>query len=173
MDGPRQSTAIVIEDEMHSEKPIAVDALSVPPRQKLSGYPEPFRTMMAGREKRQLGALFGLTNFGVNLTKLAPGAMSSIMHRHSVQDEFIYILSGHPVLETDSGEVEMGPGMCAGFPALGIAHHLVNRTSADVVYIEIGDRTPEDSATYPRDDLVAALDASGEWKYTHKDGRAY
>lgn len=128
---------------------------------------------MTGREKRPLGDLFGLRNFGVNLTRLSPGGVSALLHRHSKQDEFIYILQGTPSLVTDRGERELQPGMCAGFPANGPAHHLVNRTAQDVVYLEIGDRTPGDSATYPEDDLVAELDPAGSWIFTHKDGRPY
>ena len=94
------------------------------------------------------------------------------MHRHTKQDEFIYILQGAPTLVTDSAEMQLSPGMCAGFPAEGIAHQLVNRTDSDVVYLEIGDRTPGDEGTYPKDDLKAALGPQGTWVYTHKDGRA-
>ena len=86
-----------------------------PKRTKLSNYPEPFASQMQGREKRPLGDLFGLTNFGVNLTQLAPGAVSSLRHAHTTQDEFIYILEGHPTLHTDEGRTRLSPGMCAGF----------------------------------------------------------
>lgn len=152
---------------------ITIIAAAAPVRTRPSTYPEPFFSRMAKREKRPLGDLFGLKNFGVNLTKLAPGGESSLLHRHSKQDEFIYILEGQPTLVTDSGEIKLSPGMCAGFPAQGIAHQLVNRTDGDVVYLEVGDRTPGDEGTYPIDDLKAALDAEGKWQYTHKDGRAY
>ena len=128
---------------------------------------------MAGREKRPLGDLFGLRNFGVSLTKLMAGGESSILHRHSRQDEFIYIVSGRPTLVIDAGEIELSPGMCAGFPASGIAHQLVNRTDDTVTYLEIGDRTPGDEGIYPQDDLRAALGPDGRWIYMHKDGRRY
>jgi uncharacterized cupin superfamily protein len=153
--------------------PIAIRAKAAPPRTKPSNYPEPFFSRMAKREKRPLGDLFGLKNFGVNLTTLAPGGESALLHRHSRQDEFVYVLEGEPTLVTDAGEVKLSPGMCAGFPAAGIAHHLVNRTDRDVVYLEIGDRTPGDEGTYPEDDLKAALGADGKWQFTHKDGRPY
>ena len=153
--------------------PIAVPALSAPTRVKPSTYPEPFLSRMAGREKRPLGDLFGLKNFGVNLTRLAPGGESSVLHVHSKQDEFIFVLEGKPTLVTSRGEMQLSPGMCAGFPAQGIAHHLVNRTSEEVVYLEIGDRTPGDEGSYPEDDLKAAMGPDGKWIYTHKDGRAY
>jgi uncharacterized cupin superfamily protein len=153
--------------------PIAILAASAAPRSKPSTYPEPFFSRMTGREKRPLGDLFGLRNFGVNLTRLAPGGESALLHRHSLQDEFIYVLEGEPTLVTDLEEVQLSPGMCAGFPAQGIAHQLVNRTDRDAVYLEIGDRTPGDEGTYPRDDLKASLGPDGTWIYTHKDGRAY
>lgn len=158
---------------MNDAKPIAVRAADVPPRTKPSNYPEPFFSRMLKREKRQLGDAFGLKNFGVNLTRLLPGGESALLHRHSRQDEFIYILEGHPTLVTDQGEVDLAPGMCAGFPAQGIAHQLVNRTDADVLVLEIGDRTPGDEGSYPSDDLKAALGPDGKWLFTHKDGRPY
>jgi len=155
------------------ETRIAIEAASAPLRSKPSNYPEPFFSRMAGREKRPLGDLFGLKNFGVNLTTLKPGAQSALLHRHSRQDEFIYVLSGHPTLVTDQGELALSPGMCAGFPAQGIAHHLVNRTGAEATYLEIGDRSTGDEGTYPADDLKAVLAPDGTWSFTHKDGRAY
>lgn len=152
---------------------VAVLAAAAPPRTKPTNYPEPFASRMAGREKRPLGDLFGLTNFGVNLTRLAPKAMSSIRHAHSKQDEFIYILQGRPTLHTDEGRTPLAPGMCAGFKAgTGNGHHLINETSEDVVYLEMGDRTPGDEGSYPDDDLKAAL-VDGKWKFVHKDGTPY
>jgi uncharacterized cupin superfamily protein len=156
-----------------SAAPIAIVAGDAPVRTKPSNYPEPFFSRMAKREKRPLGDLFGIKNFGVNLTRLLPGGESALLHRHSKQDEFIYILEGAPVLVTDAGEVELRPGMCAGFAAGGVAHQLVNRTEADVIYLEIGDRTSGDEGTYPNDDLKAELDADGRWVFSHKDGRPY
>ncbi|MCF3627619.1 cupin domain-containing protein [Thalassospiraceae bacterium LMO-SO8] len=158
---------------MTDERPPAVRALDIAPRAKPSTYPEPFFSRMAGRKKRQLGDVFGLANFGVNLTRLAPGGESALLHRHTRQDEFVYILEGSPTLVTEDGETELSPGMCAGFPAGGSAHHLVNRTTADVLYLEIGDRTPGDAASYPRDDIQANLGPDGQWLFTHKDGSPY
>jgi uncharacterized cupin superfamily protein len=154
-------------------RPLAIVASSAPPRTTPSTYPEPFFSRMAKREKRPLGDLFGLKNFGVNLTRLSPGGESALLHRHSKQDEFVYVLEGEPTLVTETEEVRLSPGMCAGFPAQGIAHHLVNRTDRDVVYLEVGDRTAGDEGSYPRDDLKASLGPDGTWIYTHKDGRAY
>jgi uncharacterized cupin superfamily protein len=154
-------------------RPLALVAADVPPRTKPSNYPEPFFSRMARREKRQLGDPFGLTNFGVNLTRLDPGGESALLHRHSRQDEFVYILEGTPTLVTDAGETTLSPGMCAGFPAGGIAHQLVNRTDAPVLYLEIGDRTPGDEGSYPADDLAAVLGPDGRWIFARKDGTPY
>ncbi|MBT4908008.1 MAG: cupin domain-containing protein [Rhodospirillaceae bacterium] len=154
-------------------KQVAVVARDVPVRTRPSVYPEPFASRMAGRSKRQLGDVFELANFGVNLTELAPGSESALLHRHSRQDEFIYILEGNPTLVTESGEIAMAPGMCAGFPAGGRAHQLQNRSDSRTLYLEVGDRTAADTADYPNDDIRAELDASGQWVFTHKDGRPY
>jgi uncharacterized cupin superfamily protein len=153
--------------------PIAITAAEAPPRTKSSNYPEPFASRMAGREKRPLGDLFGLTNFGVNLTRLAPSSVSALRHAHSKQDEFVYVLQGRPTLHTDEGPIQLSPGMCAGFKAgTGNGHHVVNETAEEVVYLEIGDRTPGDEGTYPDDDLQALL-RDGKWQFAHKDGTPY
>jgi uncharacterized cupin superfamily protein len=157
---------------MSDKAPLAIVAAEAAPKARQSNYPEPFLTRMRRREKRPLGDMFGLKNFGVNLTRLAPGGESALLHRHSKQDELVYILEGTPTLVTDRGEVQLAPGMCAGFPAAGLAHQLVNRTDSDVVYLEIGDRTPGDEGSYPADD-IAAKPTPGGWVFTHKDGRPY
>ncbi|MBE9138599.1 cupin domain-containing protein [Nodosilinea sp. LEGE 07088] len=155
------------------QPPIAIAASEAPPRTKPSSYPDPFATQMAGRIKRPLGDLFGLSNFGVNLTCLSPKAVSALRHAHTAQDEFIFVVAGHPTLHTDAGCTQLQPGMCAGFKAgSGNAHRLVNETDTDVVYLEIGDRTPGDEAHYPDDDLQAQL-IDGQWIFAHKDGTAY
>jgi uncharacterized cupin superfamily protein len=152
---------------------IALRAHDVAPRAKRSNYPAPFAALVAGRTKRQLGEAFGLSNFGVNLTTLEPGAVSAVRHAHTKQDEFVYILEGHPTLVTDEGRTPLSPGMCAGFPAgTGNGHHLLNETAADVVYFEVGDRTPGDEASYPDDDLEAMF-VEGAWRFTRKDGTPY
>jgi uncharacterized cupin superfamily protein len=134
--------------------PVAVIALDAPPRTKPSNYPEPFRSMMSGRVKRPLGDLFGLVNFGVNITVLPPNSVSALRH-------------------TDMGRVELSPGMAAGFKAgTGNAHRLVNESSSEAVYLEVGDRTQGDEVTYPDDDLAARL-VGGAWQFTHKDGTPY
>jgi uncharacterized cupin superfamily protein len=158
-----------------SSYPVAVFAAETAPRTRKSIYPADLGAKIGERIKRPLGDLFGLTIFGVNLTTLKPGAMSALRHAHTVQDEFVYILEGHPILVTDEGETQLKPGMCAGFKAgTGNGHHLVNRSQKDVVYLEIGDRSPGDSASYPDDDLVAVKSEDGRSRvFTHKDGRPY
>lgn len=159
---------------MNQDHPVAVFAVDVPARSRPSVYPEPFASRMAGREKRPLGDFFGLANFGVNLTRLAPGAGSALRHAHSRQDEFLYVLAGHPVLVTDAGETPLAPGMCAGFRAgTGIGHQLLNRGDEEVLYLEIGDRGPGDAVSYPDDDLQAAMGDDGRWRFSHKDGTPY
>lgn len=138
-----------------------------------SNYPEPFASRMAGRTKRALGDAFGLCNFGVNLTTLVPGSRSALHHRHSRQDEFIYVLRGRPTLHTDEGGHQLEPGMCAGFPAGGTAHHLSNETNEEVVYLEIGDRSEGDEVTYPDDDLKAVRSPGGGWIFRRKDGSPF
>jgi uncharacterized cupin superfamily protein len=150
--------------------PPAIPATEAPPRARPSSYPPVFATRVAGRVKRPLGDLFGLRNFGVNLTTLRPGAASALHHVHSRQDEFIYVLEGEPTLLTDRGETPLRPGMVAGFPAGGTAHHLENRTGRDCVILEIGDRTPGDIGSYPDDDLQAVLGPDGAWRFARKDG---
>jgi len=158
-----------------SEKPnpVAVTAAEVPARSKPSVYPEPLASRMVGREKRQLGDLFGLTNFGVNLTRLAPNSVSALRHAHTKQDEFVYILQGRPMLHTDEGRTQLSPGMCAGFKAgTGNGQRLINETTEEVVYLEVGDRTSGNEGSYPDDDLKALL-VEGKWKFVHKDGEPY
>ncbi|HWQ38378.1 MAG TPA: cupin domain-containing protein [Burkholderiales bacterium] len=152
---------------------ISIVATEAPARSKRSNYPEPFASGMAGRQKHPLGDLFGLTNFGVNLTRLAPGAVSALRHAHTKQDEFVYILQGCPTLHTDEGHTLLTPGMCAGFKAgTGNGHRIINNTTEEVVYLEIGDRTPGDEVAYPDDDICAQL-VNGRWTFTHKDGTPY
>jgi uncharacterized cupin superfamily protein len=151
----------------------AIEPHSVPGRRTTS-YPEPFRPVVAGREKRALGDAAGLKNFGVNLTRLDPGGASALRHWHEKQDEFVYVLEGELVLVTDEGECVLGPGMAAAFPAgRACGHQLVNRTDRPALYLEVGDRTPADRVHYSADDLAATLDPQGRWRFTHKDSRPY
>ncbi len=154
-------------------QPVFVKASDVPKRVKPSVYPTPFSSRVNGRDKHPLGDIFGLSNFGVNLTKLSPGSSSALRHAHSKQDEFIFVLEGTPTLCTDEGKTVLSPGMCAGFKAsTGNAHCLINESSDPVVYLEIGDRTSGDQVTYPDDDLMAIL-VEGGWVFSHKDGTPY
>ncbi len=130
----------------------------IPATQGSRFYPGDLNADMAGRTKRKLGDAFGLNNFGVNLTLLAPGAASALMHAHERQDEFIYILEGTPTLRFGENEHRLGPGDCIGFPAGGPPHQLINRSDAPVRYLEIGDRTAGDVARYPEHGLIARFD---------------
>lgn len=158
---------------MSSESTVGVHAHAAPPRTKPSNYPEPFASMMAGRIKRPLGDLYDITNFGVNLTRLIPGAVSALFHRHSKQDELVYVIEGRPTLVTESGRQTLEPGMIVGFKAGGTAHQIVNETTTDVVMLEVGDRTKGDEIAYPRDDIEAVMGPDGNWQFAHKDGRPY
>ncbi|CCF68301.1 cupin domain-containing protein [Xanthomonas citri] len=162
-------------DALDASTPVAgIAALDAPPRTQHSSYPPVFAAQMGGRQKRALGEVFGLRNFGVNLTTLAPGARSALRHGHSQQDEFVYIVSGAPSLITNAGEQLLQPGMCVGFRAGdGDAHCLINRSQAVVTYLEVGDRSPGDCVTYPDDDLMLVPMADGQRAYRHKDGTPY
>jgi uncharacterized cupin superfamily protein len=152
--------------------PIAAESISPPDVPTI--LPAPLASRVAGRTKRKLGDHFGLTNFGVNLTQLAPGSASALLHRHSSQDEFIYVLQGKPTLRLNDEEHLLNPGDCMGFKAgSGVAHQLINRSKELVIYIEIGDRSADDEVDYPEDDLKAVFASGGVWKFTHKDGSAY
>jgi uncharacterized cupin superfamily protein len=149
-----------------------IDPEAVPQR-TTTVYPEPFKPQIAGRVKQRLGDAAGLTNFGVNRVTLAPGSASALRHWHSRQDEFVYIISGEITLITDEGEQVMAAGAMAGFAAgQANGHHLVNRSAAPAVYLEIGDRSADDVAYYPDDDLQATAGPNG-WIFTHKDGQPY
>jgi uncharacterized cupin superfamily protein len=137
-------------------------------------YPAPYASLVEGRLKRKLGEYFELTNFGVNLTHLSPGAVSALAHSHSKQDEFIFVLKGTPTLVLGEDEFTLNPGDCYGLKAAtGIAHQLVNQTGENVTYLEIGDRAEGDEVEYPNDDLKATPLTNGAWAITHKDGRLY
>lgn len=147
----------------------ALDPADLPVRTG-APYPAPFDALCAGRDKRVLGNALGLTNFGVNLVTLRPGAASAQRHWHTRQDEFVYVVEGDITLITDAGEQVLGKGMIAGFPA-GAAdgHHLVNRGAADATYLEIGDRTEGDDVAYPDIDL-ALQNVDGKRVFVSKDG---
>jgi uncharacterized cupin superfamily protein len=143
------------------------------PGSSISAYPQELAKRVKGRTRRRLGEVFGLRNFGVNLTSLAPGSMSALRHAHTKEDEFLYILEGEPTLQTNRGRFQLTPGTCAGFlAATGDAHHLINETNETVLYLEIGDRTPGDEAFFPDDDLKAVF-LDGKWTFLRLDGTSY
>lgn len=122
---------------------------------------------------RSLGDHFGLTQFGVNLETLAPGAQSSVRHWHTLADEFVYMVQGELVLRTNDGEFALKPGMFVGFKAGDKnAHHLVNRSSAEATFLVVGARVPGDVPLYPDDDL-AVFNTEGGRIAVHKDGTPY
>jgi uncharacterized cupin superfamily protein len=130
--------------------------------------------LVAGRTKRKLGDVFGLRNFGVNLTHLEPGTVSALLHSHAVQDEFVFVLEGNPTVVFGDHEYQLAPGDCMGFKSgTGVAHQLINRTGQVVVYLEIGDRSHGDHVVYPRDDIAAKLGPDGSWIMTRKDGTPF
>jgi uncharacterized cupin superfamily protein len=138
-----------------------------------TGYPEPFRKVVQGRSRRRLGNAAGLTQFGVNLTTLKPGAASALRHWHTGEDEFVYMLSGEVVLCEDGGEAVLRPGDAAGFKAgVPSCHCLVNRSDRDAVYLEVGTRAARESAEYPDVDMRVERDDKGG-RYLHKSGEPY
>ena len=138
-----------------------------------SGYPEPFKSRMGDRIKRRLGEACRLTKFGVNLVTLGPGGQSALRHWHTLEDEFVYVLTGEVVLVTNEGEQMLSAGMCAGYRAGSRdAHHFINRGATNATYLEIGNRIAGDNAFYPDDDLMWCVDVNGEYA-AHKDGRRY
>src|SRR6478735_10481071 len=126
-----------------------IDLAAVPARTG-SGYPPPFDAPCATRTRRRLGQAGGLADFGVNLMTLPPGGWSSQRHWHSHEDEFVYLLEGELVLVEDGGETQLRAGECAAFAKnSGNGHHLVNRSQAVAVYLEVGSRHPQDLTTCP------------------------
>ena len=157
---------------MADGKPPAIAALDLAPRTGTI-YPPAYAAPLAGRAKRALGDVFGLSQFGVNLTVLAPGTASSERHWHEREDEFVYVLDGEVTLIDDHGEHVLKPGMCAGFKA-GVAngHKLVNRSGAPVTVLEVGSRFEGDTAHYPEADMLAVKE-NGKFRILHKDGTPY
>jgi len=136
-------------------------------------YPQPWRAVTAGREKTVLGDVVGLSQFGVNLTRLKPGAASSLRHWHEAEDELIYVLEGEMILIEDGGETVLRPGDAAGFKA-GVpnGHQLVNRSRRDALYLEIGARAPRERAHYADVDLVLDRDERGP-RFSRRSGEPY
>ena len=136
-------------------------------------YPAPFDEAVKGRERKRLGNAAGLDQFGVNLTRLKPGAASAQRHWHEGEDEFVYVLEGELVLVEDGGETVLKAGDAAGWKA-GVpnGHCLINRSNRDAVYLEIGTRASRERAHYPDIDLLFEREGK-KVRYLHKSGEPY
>lgn len=136
-------------------------------------YPAPYGAMMAGRSSLRLGDAGGLTQFGVNLVTLQPGALSSLRHWHMAEDEFVMVTAGECVLVQDAGETVMRVGDCAAFPAnVPDGHHFINRSAAPASFLVVGSKSAREVATYSDVDLVVTIEA-GKAVFTRKDGAPY
>lgn len=145
--------------------------LQAVPASKGTGYPPEFQAVSKDRLRQRLGDAGGLTDFGVNLTRLPPGNWSSQRHWHSHEDEFVYVVEGEVVLIEDDGETTLQAGDCAAFPKeTGNGHHLINRSDRTATYIEIGSRQPEDLTTCSDVDMMSA---NSDGRFMHKDGAPY
>jgi uncharacterized cupin superfamily protein len=142
------------------------------PAQTMPGYPKEFAHVIAGREKQRIGDAVGLTQFGVNITRIKPGSASALRHWHEQEDEFIYMLEGELVLQENDGETGLAPGDAAGFKAgSGVGHCLINRGTRDAVYLEIGTRAARERVHYPDVDLRLERDGSDR-RFMRKSGGA-
>ena len=140
------------------------------PAQPIASYPKEFAPVISGREKQRIGDAAGLTQFGVNITRIRAGSASALRHWHEQEDEFIYMLDGELVLRENDGETVLMPGDAAGFKAgSGIAHCLVNRTHRDAVYLEVGTRAGSERVHYPDVDFMMERDGTGR-RYFRKSG---
>jgi uncharacterized cupin superfamily protein len=149
-----------------------IDIATVPVDSR-STYPEPLNQVVFGRSRKRLGNAAGLGQFGVNLTTLKPGAASALRHWHKEEDEFVYILEGEAALIEDEGEIVLRPGDAAAFKAnVRNGHQLVNKSTRDVVYLEIGTRLKHERVEYSDVDLVMVRNDKGG-QYLHKDGKPY
>jgi uncharacterized cupin superfamily protein len=138
--------------------------------QQIASYPKEFAQLIAGRSKQRIGDTVGLTQFGVNITRIKAGSASALRHWHEQEDEFIYMLEGELVLRENDGETLLKPGDAAGFKAgSGIAHCLVNRSERDAVYLEVGTRAASERVHYPDVDFMMERDGSGR-RYFRKSG---
>ena len=144
--------------------------LSKVPVKTGSIYPEPYASMVKGRSSLRLGDAGGLTQFGVNLVSLDPGAMSSLRHWHMAEDEFVMVTEGECVMVQDEGETVMRPGDCAAFPAGSTnGHHFINRTDKVAKFLVIGSKAKREVATYSDVDLMVEIEG-GKARFTYKDG---
>ena len=138
-----------------------------------TNYPPPFNKAVEGRARKRLGRAAGLTQFGVNVCTLEPGAASSQRHWHEKEDEFVYVLEGEVVLCEDGGETVLKPGDAAGWKA-GVpnGHCLINRSQRDAVFIEVGSRAPSERAYYSDIDMMVERGEKSA-RYTKKNGEPY
>jgi uncharacterized cupin superfamily protein len=138
--------------------------------QQIASYPREFAQVISGREKQKLGDEVGLTQFGVNITRIKAGSASALRHWHEHEDEFIYIIDGELVLHENDGETVLKAGDAAGFKAgSGVAHCLINRTARDAVYLEVGTRAKSERVHYPDVDFMMERDDNGR-RYFRKSG---
>jgi uncharacterized cupin superfamily protein len=149
---------------------IAVDQIAL---DTATNYPSPFNKAVEGRARKRLARTAGLTQFGVNLCTLKPGAASSQRHWHENEDELVYMLEGEVVLCEDDGETVLKPGDAAAWRA-GVAngHCLINRSDRDAVFLEIGSRATVERAHYSDIDMMALRDDNG-FRYSRKNGEPY
>ena len=141
------------------------------PRVKGSGYPSPFDAPCAQRVRQRLGDAGGLTDFGVNLMHLPPGSWSSQRHWHSHEDEFVYVLAGELTLVEDDGETLLRAGDCAAFAkGSGNGHHMINRSDAMAIYLEVGSRAPADLTTCSDIDMMST---NADGRFVRKNGEPY
>jgi uncharacterized cupin superfamily protein len=140
------------------------------PAQPIASYPKEFAPVISGREKRRIGDAVGLTQFGVNITRIKPHSASALRHVHENEDEFIYVLEGELILQENDGETLLKRGDAAGFKASsGNAHCLINRTDRDAVYFEVGTRAKSERVQYPDVDFVMERDENGR-RFFRKSG---
>ncbi len=146
--------------------------IAAAPEKRGSAYPAPFHETGMGKFRKKLGDAAGLTQFGVNLLELEPGAWSAQRHWHTGEDEFVYVLEGEVTLVTNAGEEILRAGDCAGFKAgEPDGHHLINRSDKVARVLEVGTKAgANDAVDYPDIDLMIP---EGSRKYFHKDGTAY
>jgi uncharacterized cupin superfamily protein len=143
------------------------------PAQQIASYPKEFAQVISGREKQRIGDAVGLTQFGVNITRIKAGSASALRHWHEQEDEFIYMLDGELVLQENDGETVLRPGDAAGFKAgSGVARCLMNRTDRDALYLEVGTRAKSERVHYPDVDFMMERDGTGR-RYFRKSGERF
>ncbi len=159
-------------DPKRTAEELVVDPKGLP-EEFGSPYPKPYDAIVTKRHRKRLSPALGLSKYGVNIVRIEPGGHSSARHWHSEQDEFVYILEGEATLITDEGETVLSAGMAAGFPAGNPnGHTLANRSDADVLALEVGDRPRVEDVTYPDIDMANSV-RDGKPHFLRKDGSAF